>query len=339
MTMKKKKKRFRFLKKLLVWIILLALAAVAVRFFVLPQLEAGATTTYNSYTARTGTISNSLSFSGSIQVQNNETISSDSSATVRQIYVSEGEKVTRDQRLMRLSNGTTLKASFDGEVNQINVEVGDEVGMNTSLIQIVDFENMQVSMRVDEYSISDLQVGQECRITVTALDETFDSQIAHINRISSGGGNTAYYTVTAELQVTSDVLPGMAATVTIPQEEAVDSVILNKDALSFGRDNSAYVLMYDENQVLQQVPVTVGLDNDNYVEITSGLKDGDTVYAEVTTTADSGSLFSTLFSNLGGGDMGGSGTQNNRQNRNNSDFGGFGGGGGMAMPSGGFGGR
>lgn len=310
MTVKKKKKRSRFLKKLLMWCILLVLAAGIVRFFVLPRLEAEATTTYNSYAARIGTISNSLNFSGSIQVQNDETITADSSAIVRQLYVSEGEKVTRGQRLMRLSNGTTLKASFDGEVNQISVEVGDEVAGNASLIQIVDFENMQVSMRVDEYSISDLQVGQECRITVTALGETFNSRIAHINRISSGNGNTAYYTVTAELQVTSDVLPGMAATVTIPQEEAVDIVILNKDALSFARDNSAYVLMYDEQQVLQQIPVTIGLDNDNYVEITSGLKAGDTVYAEVTTFTGAGNIFSTLFSSFGGGG-------NNRNMQNN----------------------
>jgi len=313
MTVKKKKKRFRRLKRLLIWLILLAIGAMAVRFIVLPKLDAEATTTYNSYAARIGTITNAMSFSGSISVQNNETITADSAATVRQIYVSEGEKVVRGQRLMRLSNGSTLKASFDGEVNQISVEVGDEVSSNASLIQIVDFEHMQVSMRVDEYSISDLQVGQDCRITVTALGETFNSKIAHINRISSGGGNTAYYTVTAELTVTSDVLPGMAATVTIPQEEAVDTIVLNKSALSFGRDNSAYVLMYDDQQVLQQVPVTVGLDNDNYVEITSGLKEGDVVYAEVKTNAGGGDLFTTIFSSFGGG-------QNNNRNNNNRNM-------------------
>lgn len=313
MTVKKKKKRFRRLKRLLVWLVLLVIGAAVVRFIVLPKLDAEATTTYNSYAARIGTITNAMSFSGSISVQNNETITADSAATVRQIYVSEGEKVVRGQRLMRLSNGSTLKASFDGEVNQISVEVEDEVSSNASLIQIVDFEHMQVSMRVDEYSISDLQVGQDCRITVTALGETFNSKIAHINRISSGGGNTAYYTVTAELTVTSDVLPGMAATVTIPQEEAVDTIVLNKSALSFGRDNSAYVLMYDDQQVLQQVPVTVGLDNDNYVEITSGLKEGDVVYAAVNTNAGGGDLFTTIFSSFGGG-------QNNNRNNNNRNM-------------------
>ena len=335
MTTIKKRKRFRRIKRLLICLLLLVMAAVAVKLFLLPKLEAGRTTTYNSYAARIGTISNSMSFSGAISVQNNETLTADSAATVRQIYVVEGEKVTRGQRLIRLSTGDTLKASFDGEVNSISVQVGDEVSGNASLIQIVDFENMQVSMRVDEYSISNLKVGQACRITVTALGRTFDSQIAHINRIASGNGNTAYYTVTAELVVTSDVLPGMAATVTIPQEEAVDTVILSKSAVSVNRDNSAYVLMYDEQKVLQQVPVTVGLDNDNYVEITSGLKAGDVVYVEVQTKAESNNLLTTLFSSLGGGtdNRNNPGNQNNLQNRNNTnDFGGSGGG--SAMPGG-----
>lgn len=271
-----------------------------------------------------------------MQVQNNETITSSGAATVRQIYVSEGDRVTRDQRLMRLSDGTTVKASFDGEVNQLNVAEGDEVTANASLIQIVDFENMQVSMRVDEYTISDLSVGQACQISITALGKTFGSEIASINRISSGGGSTAYYTVTAELTASGGVLPGMAATVTIPQEEAVDSVILNRDALSFAQDNSAYVLMQDANQTMQQVSVTLGVDNDNYVEITSGLSDGDVVYTVAASKDDSASgLLSSLFSSLGGGMQPAAGApmQNGSYTRRNA--GDFGGG---NMPSG-FGGR
>ena len=332
----KKRKRGRILKKILVWVLVLAAAALVIRFVVWPRLDKGATTTYNSYTARIGTISNALSFSGSVQVQNNETITSSGAATVRQVYVSEGDRVTRDQRLMRLSDGTTVKASFDGEVNQLNVAAGDEVNANASLIQIVDFENMQVSMRVDEYAITELYVGQACQISITALGKTFDSEIASINRISSGGGSTAYYTVMAELTASGGVLPGMAATVTIPQEEAVDSVILNRDALSFAQDNSAYVLMQGESQTMQQVPVTLGVDNDNYVEITSGLSDGDVVYAVAATKDDSaGGLLSSLFSSLGGGmqPAAGAPAQNGSYTRRNA--GDFGGG---NMPSG-FGGR
>lgn len=298
---KTKKKRFRRLKKCIAWICVLAILALFIRLFVLPSLEAGATTTYESYTAARGDISNSLSFSGSISVKNSETLMSSSSGTVRQIYVSEQEKVSEGQKLMRLSSGETIKASFDGEINEISVEVGDEVNANTSLIQVVDFDNMKVSMRVDEYSISDVSVGQACKVSVTALGLAFDSTITHINRISASSGSTAYYTVTAELTVTDAVLPGMAVTVTIPQEEATDAVILSKSALSFERDNSAYVLMDDGTgtNTMTQVPVTIGVDNDNYVEIVSGLSEGDTVYVVAKQTSDSAA--SGLLSLLSGG--------------------------------------
>ena len=299
--MKKKKKRFRWLKKLLILLVILGLAAGAFCLFVLPSLTASATTTYNSYTAVTGSISNSLSFSGSIAVKNNETLTAGSAAIVRQVYVTEEQEVTEGEKLMRLSNGETLKASFDGRVNEIFVEVGDSVNSGASLIQIVDFNNMKVSLRVDEYGISDVYVGQKCKVTVKALDLTFDSQLTHINRISSSSGSTAYYTVTAELAVTGDVLPGMQATVTIPQEEAVDAVILNKEALSFDQRNSAYVLMKNDAGEMDKVAVETGVDNDNYVEITSGLAAGDTVYAKVETTTSASSGLGGLFSMLGGG--------------------------------------
>lgn len=337
-TANQKKKRKKRWQKLLVWLVLLALMGAAGYFILWPQLQAGATITYDTYTARTGTISNALSFSGSVSVKNSETLTADSAAIVRKIYVSERQKVSRDDKLMRLSDGTTLKAGFDGEVNEISVEEGDSVSMNSSLIQIVDFEHMTISMRVDEYSISDLEVGQDCTVTITALGEAFDSQIAQINRIPTGGGSTAYYTVTVELSVTEKVLPGMQATVSIPMEEAVDAVILNKDALTFARDNSAYVLMQKADGAMEQVSVEVGVDNDNYVAITSGLKAGDTVYKVAETETSAASSIMSIFSSLGGGMNAPSGTTTPGGGANRQNYG-SGSGGQRSMPNGGFGGR
>jgi len=111
----------------------------------------------------------------------------------------------------------------------------------------------------------------------------------------------------------------MQATVSIPQEEALNSVLLRQDALSFESNNSAYVLMYDENKELQHVPVELGISNDSYVEIIAGVKDGDEVYKVAKTDTSSGGLFSSLASMMGG----------------DSSFGGGGFGGG-SMPSGDF---
>lgn len=295
-TMKRKRRRKR-IRRLVFWLILLVLVAGAVRLFVLPKLIAAATTTYDSYITTLGSISNSMSFTGSIDVVNDETLTASAAGTVRKIYVREGDIVSQGERLIRLSSGEILKAGFDGEVNQITAEEGDEVAANASLIEIVDFNNLQVSLRVDEYSMASVSVGQKCEVTVTALSQTFDSEITHINRIPSGGSSTAYYTVTAEFSGSADVLPGMQVTVVIPEEEAENAVVLNRDALSFGPSNDAYVFMKNEAGEMEQVNVEIGVDNDNYVQIVSGVDAGKTVYKAKETTADEGGLFS-LFSQM-----------------------------------------
>ena len=295
-AVKRKRKRKR-IRKWLLWLILIALAAGAVYLFVLPRLNAAATTTYDSYTTTRGSIANALSFSGSIDVVNDETLAAEGAATVRKVYVKEGEAVTASQRLIRLSNGDILKAGFDGEINEITVEEGDEVSANDSLIEIVDFNNLEVSIRVDEYSMASVSVGQACEVTVTALEQTFDSEISHINRIPTGGGSTAYYTVTAHFLGSEDVLPGMQVTVVIPEEKADDVVVLRSDALSFGPANNAYVLVQNDMGEMEPVYVNIGVDNDNYVEITAGLDEGETVY-KVVETAEERTGLASLFSSM-----------------------------------------
>ena len=297
----KRKRRGKIVRKLVGWAVLLGLLAGAFALFVWPQLSAGATVTYDSYTATRGSISNAMSFSGSISVVSNETLTSEAAATVRRIYVAEGDAVVFGQKLMRLSDGELIKAGFDGEVNEISVAEGDEVSANADLIQIVDFSNLKVSMRVDEYSVSKVSVGQACEVTVTALGKTLESTISHINRIASGGNSTAYYTVTAEFASDENVLPGMAVTVTIPEEEANDAVILSRDALSFGAGNSAYVLMKNDAGDMVETAVTLGVDNDHYVEIKSGLSEGDVVYVKVEASVESAGGLASLFSSLTGG--------------------------------------
>lgn len=331
----KKKKRGRRIIRLL----LLLLVVGAVGYFVVFRgVNQAVTVTYDTYTTRKGNISNTLSFSGSMSAKNYETLSADKAGTVRKIYVSEAEAVKKDERLIRLSTGEILKASFDGQVNEIAVSEGDDVTANQNLIQIVDFSEMTVSIRVDEYSISKVYLGQPCKVNLTALGTSFDTEIAHINRISSSNGNTAYYSVSCDVAVTEDVLPGMQVTVTIPLEEAEDAVILSKSALSFAGDNSAYVLVSGENGEMSRVPVVVGVDNDNYVEITSGLTEGQTVYkvAEQKTSGNTG-LFAGLQSLTSGSGQNNPGQNNSNRNQNfpRSNSGNFGGGNMGGMPPGG----
>lgn len=293
---KKRKKNKRRIRRLIVLAVLLVLIG-GIGFLVVRKLRRDYTVTYDAYTTAIGTISNSLSYSGSLQLINSTTYTAEESAKVREVYVAAGDHVEKGDKLMRLSNGTTLTAEFGGTVNKVGAEKGDEVKKDSTLVQVVDFGNMQVSFRIGESDISEVAVGQSVRVTVASADATFESKVKSIDYASYSGNSVAYYSAVVEVDTsgTADIYPGMQATVTIPKEEVKDVVILKMDAVSTARDNSAFVYLQAEDGTMTEQPVTVGVSNGNYVEIKEGLSEGETVYVAAKVEEKDTGLFAGLF--------------------------------------------
>ena len=311
---KKRGKKRKTIRRIILALILVVILGGAAWLGIM-SLRQEYTVTYDEYSATTGTISNALSFSGSLQARSNVTYTASSPATVRAVYVTREQNVKAGDALMRLSSGQTVEAEFDGRINQLYVAEGDKVSSGANLVQVVDFEHLQVSVRVDEYDISSVHAGDQCRVSTVATENTFTITIDSINYVSSSTGSVAYYTATAYVDVAEGIYPGMQVTVTIPKEEAADVVILREAALSFDLNNQAFVYTMNENGELETTYVKTGVSNGNYVEIKDGLKSGDTVYVAVETTTDS---FSSLLSGLFGSQQFNR-QQNRTRNTNNSE--------------------
>ena len=334
---KRKKGRKRRVVKRLIWTLVILLVVGVAVWSIYSKLMAEYKITYDPYTATTGSISNSLSFTGSMQLINSATYTASSEGKVREIYVAEGDKVRDGDKLMRLSGGETIEAEFDGTVSSIDVEKGDEVKAETSLITVADFDHMLVSVRVGESNIGQVSEGQNCRVTVSSAGAAFESVIDKIDYVSYSGNNVAYYTTTVKVDTseTKNIWPGMQATVTVPLEEAQNVTVLKMEGLSTARDNTAYVYKEDENGEMVEVPVTVGVSNGNYVEIKDGIQSGETVY-KVAEKEEEATGLAALFSGLFTNRQVNRSNQNwqNRNGTNTTEFGNmpdFG-----NMPSGGF---
>ena len=313
---KKKKSRKRKIVKRLIWTLIILLVLGLALWSVYSRLRAEYKITYDPYTATTGSISNSLSFTGSMQLINSASYTASADTKIREIYVSEGDSVKDGDKLMKLSGGETIEAEFDGTVSSIDVEKGDEVKSGDSLMTVADFDHMKVSVRVGESNISQVSAGQSCRVTVSSAGATFDATIDKIDYVSYSGNNVAYYTgtVLVDTSGTENVWPGMQATVTVPLEEAENVTVLKMEALSTARDNTAYVYKENENGEMEEVAVTVGVSNGNYVEIRDGISAGETVYKVAEKEEEEtglAALFSGLFTNR----------QVNRPSRRNNDGG------------------
>ena len=285
--MKKKRKIWR-------WIIpvVLVVAVVAVILITGNNRAAGQ---YTEETVRTGNLETFYTFSGNIDVKNSQSIKAKANATVREIYVEEMELVAVDDPLMRLSNGEVVKADIAGEVTELYVSVGDAIAAGGSLVDIVDFEDLRVIVRVDEYDMRAMEVGKEASVTVEALDLTYTATVEYISKQAAGAqastaGTSSSLTSSAsansvtyyEARLTpppeeANVLPGMQVEAKVLGQHAENAMLLPMSALQFDDYNKPYVYIRGtDNSVVEQY-IGVGIQDGTTVEITEGLRAGEVV--------------------------------------------------------------
>ena len=316
---KKRGRKRRIIRRIILSVIILLILGV-IGWSVYSKLQADYRVTYDPYTATTGSISNSLSFTGSMQLVNSAAYTTEADAKVREVYVKVGDKVAEGDKLIRLSTGETITAEFHGTVSVVDAAKGDELKAGDSLLTVSDFDHMKISVKISESNISEVAVGEDCKVTVSSANASFDAKIDAIDYSTYSGNNVAYYTATVlvDTSETDNVWPGMQATVTITKEEAQDVTILKMDALSTTRNNTAFVYKENADGEMEEVTVTVGVSNGNYVEIKDGVTSGETIYKVAEKEEEEtgiAALFSGLFSN----------TRVNRPSRNRDGSSGGGG--------------
>lgn len=206
--------------------------------------------------------------------------------------------------LLTIYRDGAVLASQDGLVT--SVEYDEDTATSATETQILTLypqKQMTVTISIDETDILSLKEGQEAQITVSSVsDDAFTSSVTSISKVADTSTGVTRYSAEVTLDREEGMLVGMTANVDVRIEGTENALIIPVDAL---HQNSAsyYVYTgYDEEQkrYTGRTDVTIGMQNDDYVEITSGLNEGDTVYY---TEADSGSFgdFMVMPGGMNGG--------------------------------------
>lgn len=281
--------------------------------------------------------------------------------TVKSISCKENANVTAGSTLMTLSD-TKTSANFDALLRQrqdledtltglltiyrdgavlasqdglvTSVEYDEDTATSATETQILTLypqKQMTVTISIDETDILSLKEGQEAQITVSSVsDDAFTGSVTSISKVADTSTGVTRYSAEVTLVREEGMLVGMTADVDVRIEGTENALIISVDAL---HQNSAsyYVYTgYDEEQkrYTGRTDVTIGMQNDDYVEITSGLNEGDTVYY---TESDSGGFGDFMV--MPGGMSGGMPSGNMGGGMSGGNMGGGNGGGGR--PSGG----
>ena len=178
----------------------------------------------------------------------------------------------------------TVKSPINGTVIEKLVKAGDTIDAGAKLCTIYDLSYLKMTMNVDELDINKISVGQDVTITADAVEgKTFAGKVTKINM--AGTTTKGVTTSPVEVQIDNpdeDLLPGMNVSTEIVVSQADDVIAIPVGAVTRGNmvlvktgANSSEDPSIPEGY--EYVEVETGISNDSYVEIKSGINEGDEI--------------------------------------------------------------
>ena len=209
----------------------------------------------------------------------------------------------------------TIDAPISGTIVDKKVKAGDKLSANDTAMQnlctIYDMSYLEMKLNVDELKIRSLEVGQEVEITADAVPgETYKGVISSILVAGTTANGSTSYPVTVRIDDMGELLPGMNATAKITTASVKNVLALPNAALVRG----SYVLVTKDSpsaanaEISMTAPdgyvyvkVTTGISDDDYIEVKSGLQEGDTI-AYDNSSVSATDFYSTMMVSAEGGD-------------------------------------
>ena len=193
------------------------------------------------------------------------------------------EKIDEINNAMN-GNGV-ITSPCDGIVSSVSYTDGSDVTANEAIMTISKADTVSMDVSVSEDDITNVSVGQDADITLSAYDgQTISGMVESITaEPARSGSSSVSYTVTVKAAADSSsigtVYEGMSGEATIVQGEAKSVIYVSNKAITFNNGVSTVLVKKSDGSNTQKT-VTTGFSDGTYVEITGGLSEGDTVLAE-----------------------------------------------------------
>ena len=161
----------------------------------------------------------------------------------------------------------------------------------TVIMRIADLSTKQIKAKIDETDIGSVRIGQTATFTVDAYpNKTFNARVSLISQTdvtsswetsssssSSSSVSVIYYYVTLDVDDPDNLLlPGMTAQVEVITSDKPQTLAIPISALKTNTGGSYVIVMQPDGSTKEQY-IETGVYSDEYVEVLSGLNEGDVI--------------------------------------------------------------
>ncbi|MFF2450256.1 efflux RND transporter periplasmic adaptor subunit [Neobacillus sp. NPDC058068] len=262
-------------------------------------------------TVQKGTLEVKISGSGTVQAITSEDIKSTIDTNqIDEVLVTVGEEVKKGAVLMTYIDGSDpVIAPADGVITTIAVQNGERVNNGQVVAHLTNYKDLQTVVQIDELDIPKIKNGQTVSLKVNAYpDESFTGKVTAVAEEGSSANGVSTFDVTIHIDKPDNLKVGMSAEASILTASKENALLVPLDAV-YTRNNQKYVieLTDSQNSGTEQKIVKTGLANEDYVEITEGIAEGQTIQLPQLAVGGSSTNSNRMMQGGGFGGMGGMG--------------------------------
>ncbi len=172
-----------------------------------------------------------------------------------------------------------ITSPMDGLVTDIKPNIGEIVGAGSPVVSMISLQKLQIETYVSENDLGKINIGDAASVTLDAYGSSalFDASVISIDPAATASKGIPTYKIISEFAGDdARIKTGMSANVTIIDAKHPDTIAIPAGAVI--EDNGqTFVMMKDANKI-QKRQIKTGLsDSNGYVEVLSGLNEGDQV--------------------------------------------------------------
>lgn len=191
----------------------------------------------------------------------------------------------------------TIQSPIQGTIVTKTYKAGDMLESGKPMCVIYDLSALELTLNVNELDISNVAVGQKVDISAAAVPgETYVGEVTRVSLAGTTTNGFTTYPVTVSLKEYGALKPGMNVSATIHCTTVKDALCVPVNAVSRGNTvlvAQAGALSADGTQVTDATKaesrtVTLGVSDDEYIQILSGLQEGDVVLCQAMISGENG---------------------------------------------------
>ncbi|MGC4034635.1 MAG: efflux RND transporter periplasmic adaptor subunit [Chitinophagaceae bacterium] len=168
---------------------------------------------------------------------------------------------------------TEIRAPFSGKVGLKNISMGAFVTPTTIVATIQQTDILKLDFSVPEKYTSQIKTGQLVNFSTEGNTKKYTAKIMATE--SGVSQNTRTLMIRAVVQNKENLVPGVFAKVVLDFDPDPNAIVIPTQAV-IPQARGKKVIIYQDG-IAKFTDVTTGLRDSSFVQITSGLKAGDTV--------------------------------------------------------------